>query len=610
MSRKTFAAVILVTVVASVIAGWVAKSAIRSPADVAAETAPPAASPILVPAESRVLSTDIVSRGTGRFGSPQNLLMATSALKGQVGVVTTFPLPGATLAEGDVALTASGRPLFVLEGALPVYRDLGPGREGDDVRQLQEALSRLGFFTSEPSGIFDTETEAAVAALYANAGYAPYETTLAQLAEIQALSQELSQSLAAAAGTQTDIATAEVAALAARARLNLAYSAVGVAEAEFDAVVSAASADLAAVNNGSGSNPLHRAEIQLRAAVLGEQAARDLLEIARRQSAASPWSLEFAAAEAAAEAEVLTKSTDTQGARDVVGALTATGANSSAALGSSEVSRAQNTLTATTSSAQQAIAAARTEVVVAQAEAAAADAVVEAARLAKAPVSASSASGTTAASLLVERLEVATSQVGVLVPADEVVFVTSMPVRVAESLVGSGDTASGPVLVVTNSLVSVDTSLALDEAPLVQAGMAVQIDEPALGLVATGVVARVAASPGTNGVDGFHVYVEVLVDDAPPNVVGVSARINIPVESTGGAVLSVPIQAVTLSADGSSRVQRETPTGLEFVTVGPGLSADGFVGVTPINGTLTEGDRVVIGFDQATHAATAAVSGG
>jgi len=38
--------------------------------------------------------------------------------------------------------------------------------------------------------------------------------------------------------------------------------------------------------------------------------------------------------------------------------------------------------------------------------------------------------------------------------------------------------------------------------------MAGGIDEPDLGIKATGVVKRVAETPGTDGVDGYHVYLE------------------------------------------------------------------------------------------------------
>ena len=63
-------------------------------------------------------------------------------------------------------------------------------------------------------------------------------------------------------------------------------------------------------------------------------------------------------------------------------------------------------------------------------------------------------------------------------------------------------------------------------------------------------------------------------------------------------MLAVPVSALTLSADGSSRVQRDTDGALEFVTVTSGLAADGYVAVNPVDSSLKAGDLVVVGFEQ------------
>jgi multidrug efflux pump subunit AcrA (membrane-fusion protein) len=151
---------------------------------------------------------------------------------------------------------------------------------------------------------------------------------------------------------------------------------------------------------------------------------------------------------------------------------------------------------------------------------------------------------------------------------------------------------------VTNNQLAIDSSLPLDEAPLVKPGMAVAIDEPDLGIKATGVVGRVADTPGTDGVDGFHVYFEVVVDKTSTSLVGISLRLTIPIESTGGEVTAVPVSALSLAADGTSRVQVENNGALEFIVVEPGLSAGGFVEVTPVDGTLTPGQLVVVGYER------------
>ncbi|MFQ5433428.1 MAG: peptidoglycan-binding protein, partial [Anaerolineae bacterium] len=194
-------------------------------------------------------------------------------------------------------------------------------------------------------------------------------------------------------------------------------------------------------------------------------------------------------------------------------------------------------------------------------------------------------------------LEKARQAAGIKAPIDELIFLPSLPVRVEQNGAALGDPASGHVGVVTNNQLAIDSSLQLDEAPLVQPGMPVTIDEPDLGISATGVAGRVADTPGTDGVDGFHIYLEVLVDGASPSLGGTSLRLTISIESTGGKVTAVPVSALSLAADGSSRIQVDNNGTLTYVTVKSGLSAGGYVEVAPVNDTLQPGQLVVIGFD-------------
>ncbi|MGH9004712.1 MAG: peptidoglycan-binding domain-containing protein, partial [Acidimicrobiia bacterium] len=94
---------------------------------------------------------------------------------------------------------------------------------------------------------------------------------------------------------------------------------------------------------------------------------------------------------------------------------------------------------------------------------------------------------------------------GVQLPADEVVFVPSAPVRVSELLAGPGAPPDGALLKVTGSQVVIDGSVPIEHAPLLKAGSPVVIDEPALGINASGRLTRVADRPGTDGADAFHV---------------------------------------------------------------------------------------------------------
>ena len=324
-------------------------------------------------------------------------------------------------------LTVSGRPVFLLQGDVPAYRDLFPGLSGEDVRQLEATLEHLGFDPGPVDGVFNEVTTAAVADLYSAAGYAPFTATSEQLENLRALEDELALAINEKVAAEN----------------TLAYASPEAAEAA-------------------------QREVDWRTFLV--ERLTDQVEVARRK--------------------------------------------------------------------------------------------------AEAPV-----------------------------PMDEIVFVPSLPVRVEELSVKIGDTATGPVLGVTNNQLEIDSSLPLAEAPLVKPGMAVAIDEPALGLQATGVVSRVADTPGTDGVDGYHMYFEVQVNETPVSLEGVSLRLTIPVESTGGAVTVVPLSALFLAADGTSRLQVENNGKLDFMEVKPGLSADGFVEVTPVDGTLSAGQLVLVGYE-------------
>src|SRR5262245_10107177 len=219
---------VLGVVCGTAIGAWFAGSKIQSPAEMAARTAPPEPSPILVPVESRVLSSDVVTRGTARFGLPQPISIAPSTVKGGVGLIATVPRPNMEFEEGGVIFSISGRPVFILRGATPTYRDMSPGTSGGDVRQLEEALARLGFDPGRVDGIYDQRTAAAVERWYRKAGWDPFGATREQRAAVLALERDWSDAarsrLAAEAGRKT--AVRAVAAARALAEQNMRQAAL------------------------------------------------------------------------------------------------------------------------------------------------------------------------------------------------------------------------------------------------------------------------------------------------------------------------------------------------------------------------------------------------
>ena len=152
--------------------GWWFGRGIRSPAQIAAEAEPPDPSLITVEVERKELSANVITRADVGYDAPA-ILSLGGALGGRpdVLVVTAAPARGEDLAEGSAAIEIAGRPVFLLVGAIPVFRDMRPGTQGPDILQVEQALARLGFFTGAPDQKWDDDTGEAVRAWYQENGY-------------------------------------------------------------------------------------------------------------------------------------------------------------------------------------------------------------------------------------------------------------------------------------------------------------------------------------------------------------------------------------------------------------------------------------------------------
>ncbi|WP_260695691.1 peptidoglycan-binding protein [Streptomyces sp. IB201691-2A2] len=152
---------------------------VKSPAQAAAEAQPPAPDVLTATVERRVLADTVVTRGAVKASQTVDIAPGGTAAEDAAKPVVTKVMvrSGQTFRSGRVLVEVSGRPVFVLRGRLPVYRDLKPGSHGDDVRQLQEALRDLGHATGgDAAGTFGAGTKTAVGALYASIGYEPVTT--------------------------------------------------------------------------------------------------------------------------------------------------------------------------------------------------------------------------------------------------------------------------------------------------------------------------------------------------------------------------------------------------------------------------------------------------
>jgi len=546
---------------------WYAGARIQSPAEVAARTAPPKASPILVPVESRALSSDVVTRGTVRFGLPQPISIAPSAVKGGIGLIATLPRPNTAFQEGEVILSVSGRPVFVLRGALPAHRDMSPGISGGDVRQLEESLARLGFDPGPVDGIYDQKTAAAVERWYRKSGWDPFGPSREQRAAVLALERDWSDAVRARLAADAARETAVRAVAAARALADQ-----NTRQAALDSVARLGDRNRP-VDRRAGQSLALEAE-RARAAHSSTAAAADVAaQIADRAIIVlDPRQTETARATAEAKLKVARAA---QHKAKLEADLAVQTAMREAALTEERIRIAEATVNAARLEGERSTHAA-----------------LEQQKLAEFDIKVTSER----AERLERELAAASERLGVQVPADEIVFIPSLPVRVHEVTAQVAANASGTVMSVTDNQLSVDSQLPIGAAPLAKPGMKVAIDEQTLGIKATGVVETVANSPGTRGVDGYHFYLGVRVDDTPVNLAGFSVRLTIPIETSNGVVTAVPTSAVSLAVDGTSRVLVDRSGVQEYVTVQPGLSTGGYVEVTAPDGQLVPGQRVVVGY--------------
>ncbi|MFE0602040.1 peptidoglycan-binding protein [Streptomyces sp. NPDC058892] len=162
------AAVVIVLFGSSGSVWWIASQA-RTPEQRASNAAAPPPSRITGKVSDRQLvetmeltgKVETASRTTITGVQPQGTSRA---------VVTALPAAsGKSLKAGAVVAEVSGRPVLLLPGRFPAYRDLKAGDKGPDVQQLQRALKPL--YGTAVNGTYGQATVEAVRKLYAAAGY-------------------------------------------------------------------------------------------------------------------------------------------------------------------------------------------------------------------------------------------------------------------------------------------------------------------------------------------------------------------------------------------------------------------------------------------------------
>jgi len=198
-----------------------------------------------------------------------------------------------------------------------------------------------------------------------------------------------------------------------------------------------------------------------------------------------------------------------------------------------------------------------------------------------------------------EALGSATNDTLTFLPSSEVLFLPGLPRRVDEITVQRGSTieaavmrVSGATLVISGSAAEADATLLKEGDPAILA-MPDGSEHPAT--VAS--VAPAEAAEGSTESAGRYTVVLTPAELSPEQLQalqGNNVRVRVPVSSTAGEVLAVPLAALTAGPGGESRVEISTGDGDEtrLVEVTSGLAADGYV---EVSGDIAEGDLVVVG---------------
>lgn len=229
--------------------------------------------------------------------------------------------------------------------------------------------------------------------------------------------------------------------------------------------------------------------------------------------------------------------------------------------------------------------------------------------------------------LTAAREQLATAEAAVLtpLPASEVVFVPSLPRRVDSVDVKRGGTVTGVFMQVSGATVQVTATASRADAELLAAGTAgtATFDDLEIPVTVASVGALDTAgktdgtTDGTEGQEGDtgtgdsgseppsdrRAVVFTLGDLTPEQLAriqGANLRIRVPVSSTEGEVLAVPLAALTAGPGGESRVEvaGEGGKASRLVTVTTGLAADGYVEIASAQEPLEAGALVVVGVSE------------
>jgi len=186
-------------------------------------------------------------------------------------------------------------------------------------------------------------------------------------------------------------------------------------------------------------------------------------------------------------------------------------------------------------------------------------------------------------------------------PSSEVLYLTALPRRVDTIAVVRGGIVPAKAMTVSGATVRLTAGAAASDAALLSEGAEATFELPD-GTEHRAVITSVTAGASDSARWEVLLEPDALTTEQMQQLQGANVRVKIPVGATEGAVLSVPVAALTAGPGGESRVEvvegdpRDGDRAqTRLVVVEPGLAARGAVEITAVDGRIEEGDLVVVG---------------
>lgn len=180
----------------------------------------------------------------------------------------------------------------------------------------------------------------------------------------------------------------------------------------------------------------------------------------------------------------------------------------------------------------------------------------------------------------------------VVLPMSEVTYVPTLPRRVDRVPARRGRLLPDVPMSLSGSELVVSIGLTAADLAVLEPGMRAVIEGPG----SERLVGRLGAVTETRTGGRTSVRLERLDERQQRALEGANVKVSVPLESTDGKVLVVPLAALSTDAAGTVRVVRIASDGSSrAVEVETGLAAEGYAEVRPVGGGLAAGDRVVVG---------------